>query len=204
MIINQNNLLLQFLLLNLTSSLYYLQRRGRQSFPSQEQQYHTYNVPRHQPPFQVIDRNIHKRRLDVWVPLDDTEDEPKTSTTTKAPKQDVTNHIQTYSKVAPVYQRPPITKSKQAVIKHIKSSKPTPVYNRNDHYERRSDNVQNQQFSTEEIQNLKQNIKSNQYKGIPQPTVSQPTSQGQLLNLLEFCKTNPKDLKHDQYVEVQN
>ena len=59
-------------------------------------------------------------------------------------------------------------------------------------------------FSTEEIQNLKQNIKSNQYKGIPQPTVSQPTSQGQLLNLLEFCKTNPKDLKHDQYVEVQN
>merc|ERR1711970_518235 len=31
--------------------------------------------------------------------------------------------------------------------KHIKSSKPTRVFNRNDEYERRSDNVQNHQFS---------------------------------------------------------
>lgn len=165
------SLFINFLLVKFTFSLYYLDRRGPESSARTDTRYQRYNVPGHQPPFQVIDRNIHKRRLDVWVPLDDNEENPQTSTTTKAPKQVISRHVPVYNKVAPVYQRPPISKSKTSVIKHIKSSIPTPVYNRNDKPQRRSDNFQQHQF-TDILNHLENYKKDDNYK----PNQIQPKS----------------------------
>jgi len=186
-----SNLFLQLLLLNLTSSLYYLNRQGSESLPSADQQYQAYNVPKHQPPFQVIDRNNHQRRLDVWVPLDDTEEDPKTTTTTtKVPR-----HVGSYNKVAPVYQRPAIPKSNPSVIQHIKSSKPTPVFNRNEIYERRSDNAQQHQFSDilNHLENYKRDDNYNPNhiprktiipttNRTPKPKPTRPSEEPQVLN----------------------
>ena len=57
-------------------------------------------------------------------------------------------------------------------------------------------------FLNEEIEDLKQNIKINQYQENTQPPIPQPTAEGQVLSLFDFCKSNPRDLRADQDVEV--
>ena len=102
------NLLIYVLSLHFVYPLYYLDRRPSDTLQSPDAQFQRYDVPRHQPPFQVIDRNIHKRRLDVWVPLDDD----STTSKPKLPKTKITDNNEkevvktpsVFKHIAPVYQ----------------------------------------------------------------------------------------------------
>lgn len=157
------HLFLQFLLIKLISSLYYLDRRGQGSETNHYKESQQQRFQRYQPPFQVIDRNLHKRRLDVWVPLLDDKND-KSGTNTETPEPIDTKSVT--SKVSPVYKKPPQFKSKTSQIVRPKSSVPAPVYNTNDNAQRRSGNVQQEQYTNilNHLDNYKKNDKYNPNK----------------------------------------
>jgi len=55
-------------------------RLDHEGHPFRKSDYQRHEVPNHQPPYLIVEKtNIHKRRLDVWKPLEDNNQSPNTS-----------------------------------------------------------------------------------------------------------------------------